>query len=359
VVAGSFSLADASVRFVGGVLGGVAVGLAVGWLVALVRIRLDNIPAEIAISLLTAYLAFIPANALHVSGVLAAVTVGVYLGWRSPELSTPAMRMQGNAVWETLVFLVNALLFTLVGLQLRPILDALSGRSVTTLIAEGALVTATVVAVRIAWIFPFTYAPSWALGAFGRREPRPPWQRPAILSWMGMRGAVSLAAALALPLHTDGGDPFPSRALIVYLAFCVILGTLVVQGLTLPLVIRLLRLEDDGRDVKEETKARIHAAEAALERLDELVEEEWVREDTAERMRGLYNFRRSRFAARFDGGDDGEIERRSTDYQRLRRELLEAERAAVVDLRRNGRINDEVMYRVFRDLDLEDSRLDV
>src|SRR5207244_12228996 len=119
----------AGLRCVGSVAGGLAVGLAVGWVVALVRIRLDNIPAEIAISLLSGYLAFIPANALHVSGVLAAVTVGVYLGWRAPELSTPAMRMQGTAVWETLVFLVNALLFALVGLQLRPILDASSGQS--------------------------------------------------------------------------------------------------------------------------------------------------------------------------------------------------------------------------------------
>jgi Na+/H+ antiporter len=120
-VAGTFSFSDAALRLVGSVAGGIAVGLAVGWVVALVRIRLDNIPAETAISLLTGYLAFIPAQALHVSGVLAAVTVGVYLGWRAPELSTPAMRMQGAAVWETLVFLVNALLFALVGLQLRPI----------------------------------------------------------------------------------------------------------------------------------------------------------------------------------------------------------------------------------------------
>src|SRR5919206_4171763 len=304
-----------------------------GGLVALVRIRLDNIPAEIAISLLTGYLAYIPANALHVSGVLAAVTVGVYLGWRSPELSTPAMRMQGNAVWETLVFLVNALLFALVGLQLRPILDALSGRSTATLVAEGALVTATVVAVRFAWIFPFTYAPSWALGAFGRREPQPPWQRPAVLSWMGMRGAVSLAAALALPLRTDGGAPFPGRALIVFLAFCVILGTLVVQGLTLPAVIRLLRLEEDTAPAREEAKARLLAADAALARLEELRLEDWVREDTAERMQGLYNFRKSRFAARFGDGDDDGIEQRSLDYQRLRRELLEAERAAGVAAR--------------------------
>jgi Na+/H+ antiporter len=357
VVSGTFSFWDASLRFVGSVAGGVAVGLVVGWLVALVRIRLDNIPAEIAISLLTGYLAYIPAQALHVSGVLAAVTVGVYLGWRSPELSTPAMRMQGNAVWETLLFLMNALLFALVGMQLRPILDALSGRSTGGLIRDAVLVTATVMLVRIAWIFPFTYGPRWAFRSVRERDPYPPWQYPAAISWMGMRGAVSLAAALALPLETDSGAPFPARALIIFLAFTVILGTLVVQGLSLPGVIRLLRLEDDGLEEKENAKARIYAAEAALARLDELAGEDWVRDDTAERMRGLYTFRRSRFEARF--GEDDSIEQRSADYQRLRRELLEAERAAVVALRREGRIADEVMRRIERDLDLEDTRLDV
>jgi CPA1 family monovalent cation:H+ antiporter len=138
----------------------------------------------------------------------------------------------------------------------------------------------------------------------------------------------------------------------------VILATLVVQGLTLPAVIRLLRLEDDGLSDKEETKARIHAAEAALGRLEELAGEDWVNEDTAERMRGAYRFRASRFAARFDDEDDGRIEERSQNYQRLRRELLEAERNAVVELRRQGRINDTVMNRVQRDLDLEDARLE-
>jgi nuclear transport factor 2 (NTF2) superfamily protein len=132
-----------------------------------------------------------------------------------------------------------------------------------------------------------------------------------------------------------------------------------VQGLSLPLVIRLLDLEDDGSAAKEETKARIYAARAAVERLDELVAEDWVREDTAERMRGLYRFRENRFAARFDDGDDGSIEQRSQDYQRLRRELLDAERRAVVELRRQGKINDDIMNLVQRDLDLEDARLDV
>ena len=184
------------------------------------------------------------------------------------------------------------------------------------------------------------------------------WRGPAAVSWMGMRGAVSLAAALALPLTTDAGRPFPARSLIVFLTFAVILGTLVVQGLTLPALIRLLRLEDDGLEAKEEAKARIFAADAAIARLDELAGEGWVRDDTAERMRGLYNFRRSRFRARFDADDDGAIEERSANYQRLRHELLEAERRAVVDMRRSGRISDDVMRLVERDLDLEDVRLD-
>jgi monovalent cation/hydrogen antiporter len=339
VVTGSFSLWEAGVDFAVAVSGGIAIGLGVGWLVAQIRMRLDNIPAEILISLLSGYLAYIPAEALDVSGILAAVTVGVYLGWRSPELSTPAMRMQGLAVWETLVFLVNALLFTFIGMRLRPILDALATESSMTLIADAVVVTATVMLVRIVWVV--------ATGP-----------RPAVVGWMGMRGAVSLAAALALPLQTDAG-PFPDRELIIFLAFVVILGTLVVQGLTLPAVIRRFRLEEDHLEAKEDTKARIYAAEAALQRLEELLDEDWVRPDTAGRMRELYDFRRSRFQARFDDEDDGAIERRSADFQRLRRELLEAERAAVVALRREGRISDDVMRRVERDLDLEDSRLEI
>jgi monovalent cation/hydrogen antiporter len=341
VVTGAFSIWEASLEFVVSVVGGIAIGLGVGWVVALVRIRLDNIPAETLMSLLSGYLAYIPAQTLGVSGVLAAVTIGIYLGWRSPELSTPAMRLQAFAVWETLVFVVNALLFTLVGMQLGPILDSLSGQSAASLIFDAVVVVATVMAVRLAWVF-------------AARQ-----QYPVVVGWMGMRGAVSLAAALAIPLETDAGAPFPGRDLIIFLAFAVILGTLVLQGLTLPKLLRHSRLEDDGLEEKEDTKARIYAADAALARLEELLDEDWVRPETAERLRGLYNFRRSRFQARFDSEDDGAIEQQSTDFQRLRRELLEAERAAVVGLRRDGRISDQVMRRVERDLDLDDSRLDI
>jgi monovalent cation/hydrogen antiporter len=359
VVTGSFSIWHATAHFFLDVIGGVAIGLAVGFLIRQVRRRLDHSPTEIAIALFSGYFAYLPAEALGVSAVLAAVTVGVYVGWYTPELTTVQTRLQGDAVWEILVFLLNASLFTLVGLQLRPILDALSGRSAGSLIADAVVVSGAVVLTRILWVFPSTYLPRALFRRIRERDPYPPWQAPAIVGWAGLRGAVSLAAALALPLTTNGGRPFPDRDLIIYLAFSVILVTLVGQGLTLPGLIRVLGLEDDRREEKEETKARILAAEAALDRIDELVDEDWVREDTAERLRGLYNFRRDRFGARFDDSDDGAIEERSLNYQRLRRELLDAERRAVVELRRAGRINDEVMNRIQRDLDLEDARLEV
>jgi hypothetical protein len=220
-------------------------------------------------------------------------------------------------------------------------------------------VSGAVVVIRLVWIYPATYVPRLLFRRIREHDPSPPWTYPTLIGWAGLRGAVSLAAALALPLTTDAGTPFPARELIIYLAFAVIIATLVLQGLSLPLLIDLLGLEADGTAAKEEVKARIHAAEAALGRLEELASEEWVRDDTAERLRGLYRFRQSRFAARFDENDDGAIEQQSQDYQRLRRELLDVERSAVVELRRQGKISDEIMNLVQRDLDLEDARLDV
>ena len=355
VVSGSFSLVGASGRFVFNVAGGIAVGLAVGYLIRQVRRRLDNPPVEITISILSGYFAYLPAQAAGVSGILAAVTVGIYMGWHTPELTSPQTRLQGFAVWEIIFFVLNALLFGLVGLQLPAIIDSLSGISTGTLIRYAVIITVVVMAARFAWVFAAASASRLLPG--GRGAPSP-WRSSTVLAWSGMRGAVSLAAALALPLTTDAEAPFPDRDLLVFLTFSVILGTLVVQGLTLPALIRALNLEDDGLAEKEDAKARIHAADAALERLEELLEEEWVREDTAERLRGLYSFRRERFMSRFDVEGDGGIEDRSADYQRLRHELLEAERRAVIALQRSGRIDDGVARRVVRDLDLEDARLE-
>ncbi len=352
VVTGSFSAVATGGQFLLSVVGGVAVGLAVGWIVRQVRRRLDNPPAEITISLMTGYFAFVPAELLGFSAVLGAVSAGIYLGWHTPELTSSQVRLQGIAVWEIVQYLLNALLFVLIGLQLPVVVDALEDISVASLLGYAALVCLTVIVVRFAWVFAVLHAPKKIVHRMSS------WRGAVFLSWAGMRGAVSLAAALALPLETDTGAPFPGRDLILFLTFSVILATLVGQGLTLPLVIRALGLEEDGGDDREDAKARIRAAEAAIARLEELAAEDWVRDDTAERMRGLYRFRTDRFRARFDDGDDGAIELRSQDFQRLRRELLEAERQAVLELRRSGVISNDVWFRVSRDLDLEDQRLD-
>jgi Na+/H+ antiporter len=356
VVSGTFSFADAAGSFVVNVIGGIAVGLVVGFIVRALRKRVVDPSLAITISLMSGYFAYLPATAIGVSGVLAAVTIGIYMGWYTPELTTWQTRLQGVAVWEITFFVLNALLFALIGLQLPVIVDALSGYSAARLVGYATVVALAVIGARFLWVIPGTY-----LTALARREKRPiqnPGRASVILGWSGMRGAVSLAAALALPLSTDAGGAFPDRELIIFLTFGVIFASLVVQGLSFPALLKLLGLEDEGRTEKEETKARIYAAEAALARLEELEQEDWVRADTLERMRRFFNFRRERFRSRFDPESDGAIESRSQDYQRLQRELLAAERDAVFDLRRQQRIDDLVMRRVIRDLDLEEARLD-
>jgi monovalent cation/hydrogen antiporter len=356
VVSGTFSFGEAAGSFAFNVVGGIGVGLGVGFLVRQLRRRVTDPALAITLSLASGYFAYLPAIALDVSGVLAAVTIGVYMGWYTPELTTWQTRLQGLAVWEITFFVLNALLFVLIGLQLPAILDALGGYSPARLVGYAAVVSLAVVAARFLWVIPGTY-----LTARVRRMKRPiqnPGRASIILGWAGMRGAVSLAAALALPLTTDAGDAFPNRDLIIFLTFGVILASLVIQGLSFPALLKLVGLEDEGRVEKEENKARIYATEAALARLEELADEDWVRDDTLERIRGMFNFRRQRFRSRFDPESDGEIESRSLDYQRLLRELLVAEREAVFDLRRERRIDDLVMRRVIRDLDLEEARLD-
>jgi monovalent cation/hydrogen antiporter len=348
VTAGTFTLWEAGVRLVVNAVVGVAIGLAVGYFVRQVRKRMSDPPSEIAISLLTGYLAYLPAEALGVSAVLAAVTAGVYLGWHTPELTNAETRLQGFAFWTILTFIVNAALFTLVGLQLPSVLDGLDAWTTGELLVAAVAVCATVVVVRIAWVLFFAYLQRSTLKL----------RNAAVVSWAGMRGAVSLAAALAIPLETNAGAPFPDRELIIFLAFCVILVTLVGEGMTLPVLIRALGVEDDGADAREEAKARKRAAMAAIARLEELEGEDWVLEDTAGRLRGLYDFRVRRYGERFDDGSDGANEARSLSYQRLRRELLDAERAAVLELRREGVVSDDVMNRVLRDIALEDVRLD-
>jgi CPA1 family monovalent cation:H+ antiporter len=337
VVTGAFSATDAGGRFLLAALGGLAIGLAVGWCVAFVRQRLDDPPVEITISILTAYLAYLPAEELGASGVVAAVTVGLYMGSQTSRVTNPTVRIQSGPVWQILVFLLNSILFVLIGLQLPSILETLSG----TLALYAVAVSGTVIVSRLV----FTFVTTFLLGF------QPDYRNVALIGWMGMRGAVSLAAALALP-------DFAERDLIVFVVFTVILATLVVQGLSLPAVIKFLKVtRDDSRAVYEENKARIHAARAALAHLDSLHGVDWIHPDSIQRARGIYDYRDRRFTARFGEDEDGTYEDRTASWVRLTSSVIEAQRAAIEQLRRDGVISDEVMRRVEFELDLEETRL--
>lgn len=369
---GGFSPWMGLLEFVKVSVGGVIIGLAVGWLIFQVRRHVHYPPVETTISLLSGFAAYIPANDLHVSGVLAVLATGLYLGRRGPRIVSSQARLQAVALWEVVVLILNGLLFILVGLQLKPILAALFATSSGSPVAHplydharldfilyAVLISAAVIVVRLIWVFPGTYLPRLLSRRVREREPYPPLRGVVVIGWTGMRGATSLAAALAIPLFVDNTKmSFPGRGLIVFLTFAVIFSTLVVQGLTLPPLIRRLRLPDDGKAEYEESKARLKATRAAMARLDALAAELAVPQDMLDDLRAHYLDNDRRFTARFRGSDDERrsLEERAEIYRRFRQELLEIERGVVVDLRNTGLINDEIMSRVQHDIDLEEVR---
>jgi monovalent cation/hydrogen antiporter len=356
VVTGSFSIWEAIPKFVATGVGGVVIGLAAGWVIRSVRARIDDPPTEITISILSGYAAYLPAEELGLSGVIAAVTTGLYMGWHTPQLTTPLMRLQGISVWEILMFLLNAILFLLVGLQLPGVLDDLSGPTAGELAFWGLLVSVVVIGVRLVWMFTIPYLIRAVDRRAVQRERRSsPGERLAI-GWAGMRGSVSLAAALAIPLQIDAGTAFPERDLIIFLAFAVILVTLVGQGLTLAPLIERLGIVDDGVEEREERLARVRLAEAGIARIDELGEPDWISPESVGRARAQLDYRRRRFGALVDGDGDG-YEERTDAWRRLMYDLYDSQRAALIGMRNRGEISDEVRRKIERDLDLEESRL--
>ena len=349
---GSFSPTGAGLLFIEASLGGIAVGLVAGWIIGQIRRYLHDPPVENTISLMSGFAAYLPAQALGVSGVLAVVTTGIYLGRLGPRIISSQTRLQGGQLWAVVVFLLNSLLFILVGLQLHHItLAALSSHSAITLIAYAVLVVLTVILVRVIWVFPASYLPSALSRRIREHDPYPSWKTVTIIAWTGMRGGVSLAAALALTIA------FPGRDLIIFLTFCVILATLVVQGLSLPSLIHWVQPPDDGSAGREETKARLKVARAALARLNDLASEDWVPQDILDDLRVHYEEKDQRFTARMDGSEDGSQEERASAHLRVKREVITAQRTKLLELRSKGIIDDEVLRRIQRDLDLEEVRL--
>ena len=358
-VAGMYSLSEAGLDLVIGIAGGLAIGLAVAWLAAQSLRRLDDPPLAILISVLTAYVAFAAAEEIEASGVLAVVTAGIYLGWRSHEIFDADLRLNSIAFWEVLVFALNAVVFILLGLQFPDVLEAVGDRfSVGEIIGYGAMVSAVVIVVRLVWQFlPSLLAR--VIPAAAAFDTGADWRERLLVGWSGMRGAVSMAAALALPLTIDSGEAFAERDLIIYLTVATILATLVLQGLTLPPLVRRLGLAATRAWEPDEAIARLAAAQAALDRLEELeAGSDVLPEAAVERMRETYRARFARCVAALQGeGGSSPIEDPLSSYRRLRQQLISAERETLLRLRTEGRIKADVFRKIQRDLDLDEARI--
>ncbi|HZO87021.1 MAG TPA: Na+/H+ antiporter [Chthonomonadaceae bacterium] len=372
-VTGAFSLRSASLQFLAVGLGGVSIGLAVGWGIAWLRRRLlADPPVENTISFLTPFAAYLLAEALGASVVLAVVTIGLYWQRQGPRIVSSRARLQAQAVWQMLSFLLNGLLFILTGLQLRLILSAGLPQSVPVVLGYIASILVTLILVRALWVFLVAYVPRALSPRLRRQDPYPPWQSVLLIVWTGIRGGISLLTALAIPLTLAGGQPFPQRSLILYIAFVIILATLLLQGLSLPWLIRLLKIpEEDGWE-QEETRARLAAIHAALSHLDTLAPRtnkqkddggktepgaESIPPETIADLRHHYLMRKQHLASRARGEESDGDQAQAEAYRKLRRDLIQAERETVIRLRDEDTINDEVLRRIQRDLDLEEIRL--
>ncbi|HEY6144850.1 MAG TPA: cation:proton antiporter, partial [Solirubrobacterales bacterium] len=339
----AFSLGDAALEYVAVSVGGIAIGLAVGFLSILVIRRQTDTSLVVVLTLLTAYGAYIGAEELHVSGILAAVVAGLYGGYQAPRAVDADTRLSSVAFWNVLIFALEMTLFVLLGLQLPGIVDELEASSsgVSELLGPVVAVAAASIAIRLAFVFAMRSDAGETLG-----------ERFAV-GWSGMRGAVSLAAALAVPLSVEG------RPEIIFLTFALILVTIVGQGLSLPFIVRALGLENPRRWSDEEAVARMEAAQSALDRLEQMEDDGRASEKQLTRLRDLYRAR-FRMCQAVLAGEDQETairEQRIVDYGELRRELIGVEREELIDLRGAGRLRDQTLRQIERDLDLEEARI--
>jgi monovalent cation/hydrogen antiporter len=395
-ITGAFALAPAVLQVILAIIGGVAIGLAVAVIYGWIERHLHAPPQLAALTLVLPYAAYIPADRLGLSGVIAVLTAGIWLGRREPQARESGARLEVDAFWESLVYILNGLIFVLLGLYLPEILGGIAGRPIVRLLGEAIVIIAVVVLVRIVWVFAMPYVPAtgwwWRRLQARSRGRGPVWKRATVVAWSGMRGADTLVLALALPLTIAGGAPFPQRALIIFVTAAVIAATLIGQGLTLPPLIRWLGLHEDDTRRREEAQARLAADDAGVAYLDELLVPAAGRDQSsardapstapeelgatsintaiatatkddaihalAQHLRHLYARRARRDASRTRGTPDHSAEAGDEAERRLRLAVVEVQRQAIIALRDRGAIGDDALREVLRDLDLEEQELE-
>jgi CPA1 family monovalent cation:H+ antiporter len=352
VLTGAFSLADASVQFVGVALGGIAIGIVLAYVSIAIHRRLGDPMLEMLVSLVVPYFTYVVAESVHASGVLAVVAAGLVRGRYSPEIVSAEMRILARSAWNTLVFMLNSVIFMLIGLQMSDRLEKLAHYSVAQLVGGGLFVSAVAIVVRFAWVYPVAYLPRWLSGSLREGEGNFRKRELGIISWCGMRGIVSLAAALALPVTLPNGAPFPQRDLIIFMSFFVIAVTLVGQGLTLPALIRRLKVGSNWSLKDEQLQVRSVMSAAALAAIDDMMAAEGAPAEWADRLRAEITNRIASAAP-----DGSALTPRNELVKRLRHAAIQAERRELIRLWRENEISDEVMHHLEEILDYQEARL--
>jgi Na+/H+ antiporter len=343
-----FTFTHGLIRLLEVVVGGVGYGLVVAVIIARVRHHVHDPSVQILVTLITPFVAYVPAEELHFSGVLATVTTGIYLGTRTEGVLQAASRVSGTIFWQTVVFILESALFVLLGLELRTVVDHLSNaHSIAWLAGAAAVEVAVVIAIRMAW--ELLVSPLIAMLP-GRHNSyvRNPWRQRVVIGWGGIRGAISLAIALTLPTTIDGHN-FTERPTLIFLTAVVVVATLVGEGLTLAPLLSLLGLGESEEQLHREMRARARVVEAGLERLDQLAEAEEVDEDTANIYRQLFELRLDRVRAALGDDEDG-----PPDTTGFRAELAHAQRAKLQELYQAGRIDDEIRRSIAHTIDQQD-----
>lgn len=353
VVSGSFVVSDAIAGFVLATLAGIAAGVAVAYLARFALEHTHDAFVEIATTLLSPYVAWILAERVHASGVLACVAGGLLMRRHLSAVVAPATRVQARAVWDVVIFLLHGVIFILIGLQLATLRADLApgGRLEVWIVA--AAIFATLAAVRALWVPLFTWLPRAMSASLRVRDPMPPPSAVALISWVAMRGIVSLAAALSLPITTASGAPFPFRSELILVTFAVVVASLLVQGLSLGRVVRWLGLRPDGLHEREELQARTRTTVIALRRLDELASAPWAEAIRVQSLRAEYEQRLERIATVELRSPHERPSDEEEAARRLRHEVLTAERLAAIALRDQGVIDDEVLLHLEMELDVE------
>src|SRR4051794_37358496 len=357
IAAGQFSPIQASGTFAAIVVGEIVWGIGIGWVSLHLRRWAAEPRVEIVLSLMTPYVAYWVPEHLGGSGVLATVATGLYVSWNGPLLIRSSTRLQGIFFWDLTIYVIEGFVFLLTGLQARTLFEHVERFSLRDIAVAPLLPPAIIIVARFIWMFPATYLPRWLSPSLRKRDPSPPWQYPFVLAYTGVRGVVSLAAALAIPLTLENGARFPDRDRILFITFGVIILTLVGLGLTLPAVIRWLgvarhRAAEYRREHETELKARHDAMDIGLRRLEQIARERNLPEEVASLLKAREHIRRQQVPRSLD--EDSALISLGAD---LRRELIEAEREYLYDQLRKGKITDESRRRIERELDLEEESI--